>query len=262
MEKNDIARLSEAVNLLEHPSWTARITDLIGMPIEWGITKLPKRASQLISNATTNAIRKTLEVAVGSMKREHHGPHKKWTHRFVVAGSGAAGGFFGLAGLPFELPISTAIMLRSIADIARSEGEDIGVKETQLACVEVFALGGKKQNDDVGETAYYAVRIALGRAFSEAAEFISEKGLAEEGAPAIARLIAKIATRFEVVVSEKTAGEIVPIIGAVGGATINVLFMNHFQSMARGHFIVRNLERKYDEETVQKEYERIAVTLE
>lgn len=28
-------------------------------------------------------------------------------------------------GLPVELPFSTAIMLRSIADIARSEGEDL-----------------------------------------------------------------------------------------------------------------------------------------
>jgi hypothetical protein len=34
------------------------------------------------------------------------------------------GGGFGLAALPVELPISTIIMLRSIGDIARSEGED------------------------------------------------------------------------------------------------------------------------------------------
>jgi len=57
------------------------------------------------------------------------------------------------------------------------------------------------------------------------------------------RLVTRIASRFGVVVSEKAAAEAVPILGAAGGATINLLFINHFQSMARGHFIVRSLER-------------------
>lgn len=260
MEQNDIARLSEAVELLESPSWTARITNLIGMPIEWGMAKLSKRVNQAISNATTRAIRKALEVAVATMKQEHHGPQKKWWHRGAVTLSGGVGGFFSLPGLAIELPVSTIIMLRSIADIARSEGESIGSIEAQLACIEVFALGGTKKSDDTTETAYYAVRVALARALSEVAEFIAEKGLVEEGAPVIVRFIAKIAARFEGMVSEKVASEIVPVIGAAGGATINLLFINHFQSMARGHFIVRNLERKYGEEIVRKEYDRIAHT--
>jgi hypothetical protein len=75
------------------------------------------------------------------------------------------------------------------------------------------------------------------------------------------RLIARIASRFGVVVSEKAAAEAVPIVGAAGGATINLLFINHFQSMARGHFIIRSLERKWGEEVVKKEYERIAKEL-
>jgi len=258
MEQRDLALLSEAVELLENPSWTARITDLIGMPIEWAMTKLPKRANQIISIATTKAIKKALEVAVATMKQEHRGSHKKWWHRGAVVLSGGVGGFFSLPGLAIELPVSTIIMLRSIADIARSEGESIRSIEAQLACIEVFALGGNKKSDDAIETSYYPVRVALARALSQAAEFITEKGLVEEGAPVIVRFIAKIAGRFEGLVSEKVASEIVPVIGAVGGATINLLFINHFQSMARGHFIVRNLERKYGAETVRKEYERIA----
>jgi hypothetical protein len=57
--------------------------------------------------------------------------------------SGAIGGAFGLTALAVELPLSTAIMLRSIADIARSEGEDLTMVESRLACLEVFALGGR-----------------------------------------------------------------------------------------------------------------------
>jgi len=41
-----------------------------------------------------------------------------------------------------ELPISTAMMLRSIADIAHSQGEDLEDMEARLSCLEVFALGG------------------------------------------------------------------------------------------------------------------------
>jgi hypothetical protein len=48
-----------------------------------------------------------------------------------------------LATLPIELPVSTIIMLRLIADIARSAGEDLSDPEAALSCVQVFALGGR-----------------------------------------------------------------------------------------------------------------------
>jgi hypothetical protein len=49
----------------------------------------------------------------------------------------------------------------------------------------------------------------------------------------------------------------VPAIGAAGGAAINLVFINHFQDMARGHFTVRRLERKYGAEVVREEYSRL-----
>ncbi len=74
----------------------------------------------------------------------------------MVLVSGAVGGFFGLPGLIIELPISTTLMLRSIADIARSEGEDLSSFDAHLACITVFALGGRSRDDNAAETAYYA----------------------------------------------------------------------------------------------------------
>ena len=171
--------------------------------------------------------------------------------------SGAAGGAFGLPALAIELPVSTTIMLRSIVDVARGEGEDVRLIETQLACMEVFALGSRSQSDDGSETGYYATRVALGRAVSEAAKYIAEKGLVEEGAPAIVRLIANVAARFSIPVSEKFAAQSLPAIGAAGGAAVNLIFINHFPDMARGHFTVRRLEREYGTKLVQSEYERI-----
>jgi hypothetical protein len=55
-------------------------------------------------------------------------------------------------------------------------------------------------------------------------------------------------------VSEKFVAQSVPVIGAAGGAAINVMFMTHFQDLARGHFIVRRLERKYGAEHVRAVY--------
>ena len=50
-----------------------------------------------------------------------------------------------------------------------------------------------------------------------------------------------------------------PVVGAAGGAVINVLFMDHFQDMARGHFIVKRLEAKYGSEIVRRAYEPLAI---
>jgi hypothetical protein len=148
-------------------------------------------------------------------------------------------------------------MLRSIADIARSKGEDPRSPGTAMACLEVFALGGPTASDDASESGYFAVRVALAKALSEAATYIAERGLVEEGAPVLVRLIATIAARFDVVVSEKAAAQLVPIAGAVGGATVNVLFMDHFQDMAEGHFTVRRLERTYGIDVVRAEYDKL-----
>lgn len=94
---------------------------------------------------------------------------------------------------------------------------------------------------------------------SEAARHIAEKGFVKKGAPALVRFISAVASRFGIAVSEKVAAMAVPAIGAAGGALINSIFINHFQDMARGHFIVRRLERHYDKELVLAEYQKLMI---
>jgi hypothetical protein len=166
-------------------------------------------------------------------------------HRALATGSGAAGGTFGLAALPVELPVSTVIMLRSIADIARSEGENLADPETALACVEVFAFGGRAGSTDASESGYFAVRSVLAKTVTEAARFIAERGVIREGAPVLLKFVTQVASRFGVVVTQKVAAQALPVIGALGGAAVNYAFIEHFQEIARGHFSVRRLERKY-----------------
>jgi hypothetical protein len=45
---------------------------------------------------------------------------------------------------------------------------------------------------------------------------------------------------------------------ALGGASVNYLFIEHFQETAQGHFTVRRLERAYGKDIVRTEYERLA----
>ena len=101
-------------------------------------------------------------------------------HKALATASGAAGGAFGLATLPVELPVSTIIMLRSIAEIARSHGEDLSDPESALSCIQVFALGGPAASIDASESGYFAVRAILAKSVTEAARFIAERGVVEE----------------------------------------------------------------------------------
>jgi hypothetical protein len=60
----------------------------------------------------------------------------------VVTGvSGGLGGLFGVLALPIEVPLTTTLMLQSIADIARHYREDLRRPVSRIACQEVFALG-------------------------------------------------------------------------------------------------------------------------
>jgi hypothetical protein len=58
-------------------------------------------------------------------------------------------------------------------------------------------------------------------------------------------------------VSEKVAAHAIPLIGAAGEALINTIFIDHFQNMARGHFIIPRLERLYDKDLIRQEYDNL-----
>ena len=257
IEGKDYEDLKQAVESIEFPGFISKITSYIEKPAVKIIDSLPVQASKNIQDAVRITLKNLLTLTLKTMDKEFNRGASTTTHKIASGISGALGGAFGLPALAIELPISTSIILRSIADIARSEGEDIATLQARLACLEVFALGGKSDTDDGAETGYFAVRALLAKAVSDAAKHIAAKGLTEKGAPPIARLITLLASRFGTVVSEKVFVQGVPVIGALGGATINLLFVDHFQEVARGHFIVRRLERKYGKEEVKEEYIKI-----
>jgi hypothetical protein len=252
----DRETLRAAVVALEHPGLAARLTNLVGKPIELMTRALPEAAAQAIASATSKGLQAALHVALQTMTDSRRAS-PPLLHKALAAASGAAGGAFGLAALPLELPVSTIIMLRSIGAIAQAEGEDLKDPEAALSCIQVFALGGRAGSAEAAESGYFAVRGVLAKSVTEAARFIAERGLVEEGAPVLVRFMAQVSSRFGLVVSQKVAAQALPVIGAVGGAVVNYAFIAHFEDTARGHFTVRRLERAYGKDPVRAEYARL-----
>lgn len=258
LSKSELVQLKRAKEILENPGIAAKLSSIAGSPVERGVKLLPKRWQRSVHAATEGALMKALDVAVRSLGEARPAASRDRLHKIAAAASGAAGGAFGLAALAWELPLSTTLMLRSIADIAAAEGEDPRHLETRVACLTVFALGSARDaRDDAAESGYFTARAALAAAVSEATKHLAQKGLAKSGAPALLRLVTLIGARFGVVVTEKAAAQAIPILGAAGGALVNTIFIGHYQDMARGHFIVRRLEKIHGAEPVRAAYERL-----
>ena len=262
ISESDLETLSEAYTKLENPSLVIRLSSAFGMPVETVARQLSKKAPDSIVDAVTVSTRKALELAMqGSLRTltvDESVPASPKLHAAAAATTGAVSGFFGIQALLLELPLTTGIMFRSMADIARAEGESPADPETVMNVMQVFALGsGVSTADDAAETSYYGARLALGKAVSEALQHVARHGIGNVGAPALVRLISAVASRFGVIVTQKAMAQAIPLIGAVGGGLVNTVFISHFQDMARAHFAIRRLERKYSPEEVRQAYQQI-----
>ncbi|KVZ06492.1 EcsC family protein [Burkholderia stagnalis] len=264
LSDNDRDVLRRAKQVLESPSLTMKLTGLLGAPVEKMIGRLPDFATGKINDATQLALRKCLNLALRTLGKppapDVDAPDKpsNLLHKLAVATTGAAGGAFGFLALPVELPVTTTLIFRSVCDIARSEGEDLSSVDTQLQCLAVLGMGGNPdRSEEDADLGYFVLRGALAQAISKASSDITSKGIAAHGSAAVFKLVQTVASRFSVQVTEQMAAKSIPAIGAVLGATVNTLFIDHFQQMAHGHFAVRRLERKYGAAAVKAAYQAI-----
>lgn len=246
--------LRNAVATLEGKSFVARLTEITGEPLTQLMKRLPEPVSRQINQAVQRTLYRALNVALHKMDS---GVPEPPPVLFQVASgfTGGVSGFFGMGALALELPLTTTLMLRSIAGIAVRHGEKLSQPASRLACLEVFALGPQKKHGLSGETTYYASRAFLARTVSQAAQNLLERQVAGGSAPVIVDLVTSIGSRFGVVVSEKLAAVSIPVVGAMGGAAVNLAFMQHFQQLARAHFLIRQLERRYGPELVRARYQ-------
>lgn len=266
----EVQFIKQAAQYLEQPSFIVRVTNALGKPLEAGMNLLPEKAQKSISAATKASLEKALAISIRTIPYSKGGTFSTgrensfwtdWVHTIATSATGAAGGFFGLAALPVELPASTMIMLRSIASIADDYGHDLEDVKVRLECLMVFAMGSPAETDDEMESVYFTSRVAMARILDEAAKWLVKKSseevakaISEKSAPIVIRFIASVAARFEVVVTEKVLAQAIPIIGAVSGAVINGAFTDHFNAVAKYHFGLRALENQYGAEVVKQIY--------
>jgi hypothetical protein len=93
LSREDFEVLRRAKDILEHPGLPAQLANVIGLPLEKAMRSLPRKWSAIIQRATERSLLAGLEAALTSVDTQRAVPK---------------------------------IMLRSIADIARSEGERLG----------------------------------------------------------------------------------------------------------------------------------------
>lgn len=253
----DEAALKSAVKYLEGRNFAAKLADYAGVPVNRVLSFLPKVVSRQISGIVRNAVTRALEFAVGTLDET---PPRTPSIGFscLLAGvTGGVSGLFGFGALALELPLTTAFMLRAIAEIAQHQGDDLSTVEARLACLEVFAHGARRnaENVDVG---YYAARTLMSKYTHHVAALALERGTIDASTPVVGSFISEIVSRFGLLVSDRVAASAMPVLGAVGGATVNMIFMDHFQRIAQGHFALRRLERIYGSATIRHRYNELA----
>ncbi|MDA9089718.1 EcsC family protein [Maribacter arcticus] len=275
ISKEDLEAIKKAKTSMENIGWVIKGVNMVGNTLETGAQFIPEKALNVLQKSTERILLGLLKANLLTIsKNKELKEPSKVTYKAIAMGSGALGGFFGsLTGVgtaifASEMTITTKFILRSIMDIARSQGEDIYSLEGQMQCLEVFALGGQSKDDDGMDTSYYLARAALSSSLKEvtaaslkAAIKAAANSTALLGSNAMTKFITQIAARFSVLITEKFMAQAVPIVGAVGGGSMNFIFVNHFQKMATAHFTLRRLERKYGEEPVKKTYNEISIDI-
>ena len=253
----DQAALKIAVKHLETPNFATTLADFAGAPVNRILTMLPRTLNRRLSGLVRSAVMKGLDVAVDTLDEKPPPKPAMIFSSFLAGITGGVSGLFGFGALAVELPLTTTFMLRAIAEIARHEGEDLSTLQARLACLEVFAYGTKRSDERI-DVGYYAARTLIGKYTSDVTALFLERGAIDASAPAVSNLVTEIVSRFGLVVSDKVASSAVPIIGAVSGATVNIIFMDHFQRIAKGHFTLRRLERTYGSAVIRKHYDAMA----
>lgn len=270
---HDLAIIKQAKSDMEQLGWGIRSINVIGNTVESTMRFIPAKLLKRLQTLTEKVLMGIVKANLLTIqKNKTFLKPANSTYKAIVTGSGAVSGFFGAStGLgtaifASEVALTTKFMMRTIVDIARSEGEDIYSLEGQMACMEVFALGGTSKDDDGTESSYYATRVALSSSIQKiTASSVKAtldtlvKSTSVVGTNIVTKFISSIASRLSIVLSEKFLAQALPVIGAAGGGTLNYLFVAHFQKMASAHFAIRRLERTYGQALVQEAYKDIKI---
>lgn len=230
----DLARLDvAAVEYLAAKSNLMGALERVGGALQSGLHRLPGTAQRAVGNAARGALEVGYRVAILGLEGDAAPTDRAWRYRLGGVASGLLGGAGGFATTLAELPVTTTLLLRSIADTARAAGHDLRDAEVRAHCVEVFAFGGPLEEDDDADLAFWTARLA-GRE--------------------MAQLMVGVAARYAPSVMTKLGAQAAPVLGAAVGAGLNLLYFRFYQRMARVVFSLLPLERTHGREAVRRAF--------
>ncbi len=216
-----------------------RLADLMGGAVDrmslLGARGLgvPPAIQEKLRGIAEAAIGRAFDVAViglrdGGAIRPHDDRLAGRVTQAAVVASGVVGGMTGFTGFLPDIGFTTVAIMREIARVAREEGEDLSAAESRRACLEVFALKGIGAEPSESELGYFSARALM------------------RGTPMI-MMIGEVSSRYGMAIGRKLALQMIPVAGALAGASLNAAFLAHYRELARAHFTIRRLERTHGE---------------
>lgn len=151
-----------------------------------------------------------------------------------------------------DITTSLTLLARHTCHVATTYGyssQDVGNTPHLIA-----AMAPQSQTGDEGylalKTAVVTSIIESGRFLAHSSGVVIDRRLLESEAPQMIRLIAYVANRLGVVITEKQLGLIVPIAGAVLNGSLNIAFQRLGHQTAKDYFRRLILEQRYGEDIV------------
>ncbi len=199
--------------------------------VQQGLQKLPAAWKDSFHAKARDSLWWAYRQAILGMDEKETGKRSLGLmYRLMATGSGLVTGAAGLPGVLADIPASTLLVLRSIADLARAQGHDIRDPAIQALCIEALAFGGPTDEDDDADLAFWSARAA---------------------APVIADLVIDIAGRFGSRLLAVLPARAVPMISVIVAGAINWHFTGFFQNMAAVLLELKPIEDRYDRAMVR-----------
>ncbi len=240
LDPASLAELSKAMERLQDGGGlVVRLADVVGGAMGRGVRfgtrslGIVPGAQSAVQSVVEVALKRAFDIAVLRLGKEGQLAQSKRIAGPLVFLSGAVGGFVGMGGFVPDATVTSLTIMREIARIAVEEGEDLSDADARAACLQVFALNAGQKGSAEPEASYFSARFVM------------------QGRP-VALLLADVARRFGVTLSQKFALQAVPVLGAVAGASLNASFLGHYRDLARAHFTIRRLERRFGEAAVRQ----------
>ena len=211
-------------------SWVARSRHLgAGVEAQWA--RVPLRFRGEVEARVAQALRVGLGIAGAAPS---FGPRG---HRWLLIASGAAGGAAGLAGALAELPVALVLFLQAIREEARAAGLDPDREGVRLATLDILASGRAIAASEALDPSFISGRLAL-------------------AGPTLSGWIARAVPRLVPVLGQRLAASAVPVVGALGGAVLNAVWLEHYRALARIRFRLMALAEHHGAEPVLRAFAR------